>query len=88
MKQCTYTVYVTMKLVKAISYTLHANTLRIVNVAVLHRMREALQKRCQVRQGTWLLQEGAARPPPETLPILPPRQGARRFAKAAGGEDP
>ena len=59
---------------------------QIVNVAVLHRMREALQKRRQVRQGAGLLQEGATRPPPEELPILPPRKGARGFAKAAGCE--
>ena len=56
------------------------------NLIVLHRMREALPKRRQMRQGAGLLQEGAARPPPEKLPILPPRQGATGFAKPAGGE--
>ena len=58
----------------------------IVNFPVLHRLREALPKRRQVRKGAGLLQEGAARPPPEKLPILPPRQGATGFAKPAGGE--
>ena len=54
---------------------------------VLHRMREALPKRRQVRQGAGLLQEGAARPPPEKLPLLPPRQGAGGVANAAAGEN-
>ena len=58
----------------------------IVNFPVLHRLREALPKRRQVWKGAGLLQEGAARPPPEKLPILPPRQGARGFAKPARGE--
>ena len=57
------------------------------NLIVLHRMREALPKRRQVRQGAWLLQEGAARPPPEKLPLLPPRQGARGVANVAAGEN-
>ena len=59
----------------------------LANLIVLHRMREALPKRRQVRQRAWLLQEGAARPPPEKLPLLPPRQGARGVANVAAGEN-
>ena len=51
--------------------------------AVLHRLREALQERRQMRQGAGLLQEGAACPPPKELPPLPPAQGRRRLTRAA-----
>ena len=58
-----------------------------MQVRVLHRVQEAVQAGYPVRQGCQLCQDGAPRPPPPQLPLLPARQGAGRLAEASQGQE-